>query len=301
MNLFSNVTPQPSAVYPTFFSTAPLRRLIAERQRPGEPITQTVVMMTPQLAADLLTKNHPRNREVRARRVRDLRSEMERGRWTLSASIKLGPDLMVGDGQHRLSAVVDGGVQVPMMVEVYHDADQFSEALVNIDAAGSRTLGDALVMSGACEKGDGRMFQPIITQICAISANYPERPARADAATIFNAFRSSIEWASHLPRRYKAHVRAALAIAHRLHPEEMDRFATLVTDMQGLHDDSAALLFVKRFEDLNNRARKPGRLEAMKQILTIAHKHVLQRRGGTVLRINDAALVHFFGNMENVR
>jgi hypothetical protein len=72
--------------------------------------TETL-FITPDLAENILRRNVPNNRHLRAALVAQLAGAMERGEWSLNGeTIKLDTRGYLVDGQHRLSAVVTSGL-----------------------------------------------------------------------------------------------------------------------------------------------------------------------------------------------
>ena len=67
--------------------------------------------ITPELAREIL-KGNSKNRKIRQQRVDYLADEMKNGRWQIShQGICIATDGRVLDGQHRLLAVIQSGVQ----------------------------------------------------------------------------------------------------------------------------------------------------------------------------------------------
>lgn len=103
-----------------------------------------VVQIDPELAASWLALN-TNNRPVRERVVRRYAEDMAKGRWKLNGeSIKLNGTRLL-DGQHRLMAIVQSNVSVPMYVIEGLDSDVFE----TIDTGMKRTASDALSITGA--------------------------------------------------------------------------------------------------------------------------------------------------------
>lgn len=103
-----------------------------------------IVNMTPELAAELLAKN-PHNRPLSKPYVRELRRELEEGRWkTTHQGVAVDEDGNVLDGQHRLTAIVESGITVEMLLAEGVARDAFGA----IDQHRKRTGGQILAMSG---------------------------------------------------------------------------------------------------------------------------------------------------------
>ena len=88
-------------------------------------------LITPAIAALMLQKNEG-NRRVRKDVVDKYANEMLNGRWmeNTGETIKIAKDGTLVDGQHRLLALMQSGVQLNMHVctdmdkEVFHKIDQ---------------------------------------------------------------------------------------------------------------------------------------------------------------------------------
>lgn len=75
-----------------------------------------VETVTPELAAEWLTRNR-RNRALQARAVKALVDAIKAGEWRMThQGVAFGSDGNLYDGQHRLTAIVEAGVAVPMLV-----------------------------------------------------------------------------------------------------------------------------------------------------------------------------------------
>src|SRR5581483_1944 len=95
-----------------------------------------VVHISPGLAGKYLAKNKA-IRSLSPSLVKMYAAEMMAGRWTLThQGIALNCDGSLRDGQHRLSAIIQSGVTVPMLVTV----GVKDEAVPNIDVGRTRTL-----------------------------------------------------------------------------------------------------------------------------------------------------------------
>lgn len=115
---------------PTGHSTMP---------HPGE-----VVMVTPELAAEMLSRN-THNRPARRHAVENYAADMTNGDWRWTGDpIRLAVDGTVLDGQHRLMAVVESGVTLPFLVL----SGMPVEAQENIDAGVPRRFQDVLALRG---------------------------------------------------------------------------------------------------------------------------------------------------------
>jgi hypothetical protein len=106
-------------------------------------IVSKIEHITPIRADQLLVLNK-RNRPLNQRYVNQLANDMRAGRWEANGeSIKLnGSELL--DGQHRLHAIKQSGVTVPVLVVSGIKKDAYT----TIDTGRARTPSDALKMAG---------------------------------------------------------------------------------------------------------------------------------------------------------
>lgn len=103
-----------------------------------------VIFVNPDMATRWLERN-VRNRRIRPATVKKYARDMAAGRWQITGEgVKFGPDGALLDGQHRLAAVVEAGVTVPLFVVrgIAPDAQRV------MDTGRARTASDALTMKG---------------------------------------------------------------------------------------------------------------------------------------------------------
>ena len=82
----------------------------------GDQVKTKVVSVTPQKAKEWLEGN-TNNRAINKRRVALYASDMQRGAWIVThQGIAIDEDGNLIDGQHRLHAVLEANIAVPMMV-----------------------------------------------------------------------------------------------------------------------------------------------------------------------------------------
>ena len=77
---------------------------------------QAIELITPQVAQEMLDRNFG-NRKFRLSGVRRWAGAMKRGEWLLSPQgLQVDANGNMSDGQHRLRAVVETGMSIPMIV-----------------------------------------------------------------------------------------------------------------------------------------------------------------------------------------
>lgn len=107
-------------------------------------ITSEIVKITPAIAEKMLGKN-VRNRHVSARVVEKYRRAMTAREWTITGeAIKFAANGDLLDGQHRLAAVIECGLTIPMLVV----KGLPSSAQDVMDTGRARTVGDQLGIGG---------------------------------------------------------------------------------------------------------------------------------------------------------
>lgn len=108
-----------------------------------EPFAE-IVTMTPALAGMIL-KNNPDNRSVRPIKVRHYAHDMRDGKWPLNGeTVIIAKTGELNDGQHRLQAVVDANVCLPMTLHFGVPR----ETRTTVDQGAARGAGAYLRMDG---------------------------------------------------------------------------------------------------------------------------------------------------------
>lgn len=104
----------------------------------------TVETITPEVAAELLQSN-TRNRGLNAKYVQALAAEMRDGNWQMAGDpIRISVSMVLLDGQHRLSAIVESGTTQQMVVI----NDLPDETFAVMDTGRMRSAGDVLDIAG---------------------------------------------------------------------------------------------------------------------------------------------------------
>lgn len=117
--------------------------LVANMARGDKGLFTIVVNMTPILATILLTLNN-RNRSVRAQEVKRYERIIKEHRWILhSQGISIGSDGVMNNGQHRLKAIVNTGITVP----INFSFGESPEAFHVLDRQRSRSGSDTLTVA----------------------------------------------------------------------------------------------------------------------------------------------------------
>ena len=102
------------------------------------------VIMTPEFAQELLTKNK-NNRKIRRSLVLKICQDIKHSKWHLTHQpVAIDKHGCVLDGQHRLTAIVEAGISVSLMLAT----DCEPETMIAIDTGNTRTVGDVLTING---------------------------------------------------------------------------------------------------------------------------------------------------------
>ena len=110
----------------------------------GTRETATFELVSPRTAQNWLERNG-KNRRISRERVHQYAEAMKRCEWRNNGeSIKFDSRGRLLDGQHRLSAIVEAGIDIPLLVVRGVDDDSFP----TIDTGTKRTLGQTLLLEG---------------------------------------------------------------------------------------------------------------------------------------------------------
>lgn len=156
--------------------------------------------ITPELAAELLKRN-TRNRPIK-NKLQEYKSAMAHGLWRPSngETIKVGADGVLGDGQHRLMAMVETGLTYEMYIMFGASAAD----LDTIDQGATRSAGDIHALRGGTysntvaaiarkalsfELTEGRSLSSISISNAEILKRLERDPALLEAAVWANAKR----------------------------------------------------------------------------------------------------------------
>lgn len=108
-------------------------------------ITADIEMIGPPEATTMLLESDVQNRSVRTRVVNGYADEMRSGKWLVTGeSIKIDRQGGLIDGQHRLRAIIDAGVTLPILVVRGLDRS----VIRVIDTAVRRSAADSLRFAG---------------------------------------------------------------------------------------------------------------------------------------------------------
>lgn len=116
-----------------------------EHQSMDGRISLSNVMVTPEMAADILRNHNHRNRVLSERHVGNLLGEMRAGRWRYTAeAIRFDRDGELIDGQHRMAALARYGKPLVFLTARGFERD----AVYTTDQGRRRTLADMMKFDG---------------------------------------------------------------------------------------------------------------------------------------------------------
>jgi hypothetical protein len=104
-----------------------------------------IILVTPELAKEILADYNPHNRPLNAAHVSHLVSEMDAGRWMFNGDpLRFSYDRRLLDGQHKLTACVKANMPITLLYVPNLDPKAFH----TIDAGKKRSAGDTLAVLG---------------------------------------------------------------------------------------------------------------------------------------------------------
>lgn len=228
-----------------------------------QAISSEVVHVTPVLAEQWLSRNC-RNRKVNRRTVAMYARAMQRGEWMLTGeAIKFASSGDLLDGQHRLAAIVETGVTVPLLV-IYGLPPMVQDVL---DTGRKRSAGDQLAIHGVTSASSSAAGARLILL-------YQSGKLRTESETREPVtHREIVDFAVGNDELARAVLRAdvlrkevdmrqsvgvlAYYVLHRRDSEACDLFFTRLVDPIELPHGSAILALRKRLHQL--RAERYGR------------------------------------------
>jgi hypothetical protein len=213
---------------PLFHGTSPLQPVTSGP-------TAEIVTVTPAMAKEWLKQN-TNNRNLRKNDVFNYARDMASGRWLMNGeAIKFCTDGRLLDGQHRLHAVLQAGIPVPMLVITGLPA----ETQHTMDAGIKRTTADAFSLDG---QKNATVLAAVLRRVWLwdqgdhkFSGNY--KPTTAECAELLSLrpeIHRSVEIAVHVNNQFKYIPQSATGTAHhlfsRINPGETAWFFTRLAD-----------------------------------------------------------------------
>lgn len=161
-------------------------------KRPDKMQYTELTEVTPEMAMDWVTQN-THNRPVRQRAVDSYCADMLANKWRLThQGIGFNWDKVLGDGQHRLLAIIKSKKTVLMNVTYNMDP----EAFANIDGQIVRTVGDQLNLID--ERPNGRRIASFAMVVRDIESGFDARRTKMtldQAREVYARHQAGIDWA----------------------------------------------------------------------------------------------------------
>lgn len=266
----------------------------------GAVSTRISFEMSKPLASALLKRNLT-NRSVDIPAVIKYARDMKNGQWCPehSQGFALGPDLELGDGQHRCEAAKASGVRFRAYFTQYHDRKIFDAVRMTCDKGKKRTTGNVLEMLGHVPRGKGNTTAAALVAVTFVDDRYPSNLSSSDIVDMFLKLKASIAAVEELsPKRFTAPVRAAFIIAHTKCPAEIGTCIHSVA-ANDAREGTAANALITALPGLQKAKGSVGRPELIGHVLSFLYKHVKGATGVASAPLNRDALRFFLGPHED--
>lgn len=179
--------------------------------------------ITPEVAAEYLG-TMLKNRNIKARPLSKLVYAMKTGQWkNTGESIKFNTDGNLIDGQHRLTAIIEAGVTLRILVARNIPVDAHG----SIDGGCARSHGDQFAIIGGVTNGN-RVAASVKMFYMLTTGKYPDLLTFEDCLELRNENIEAFEWAA---RAFSNNtmfdngvIAGAAAIAYQHDPERVDAF-----------------------------------------------------------------------------
>lgn len=234
-------------------------------------------LITPAMAKELLA-NNTHNRKVSQGKVDLWAESMRRGEWVMNGeAVKIAEDGTVLDGQHRLLAIVQSGVTVPLMV--IKGLPQ--ETQDTMDTGKSRSFSDVLSLKGVRNSGSvaavilGNIRWDKYTRTAAFTSGSRYPVTNGEGMEYLRQHPEVVDNVSYV-QTIARHVYMAARtlgivytqIGRVADPEDLDDFMTRFDTGVGLEEGSPILLLRKALK-INHDNKRMGRNQLSLAALTI--------------------------------
>lgn len=264
----------------------PMDNVLPLHQKP----TASFVAVTPEMAARWLARN-TRNRTIRKSDLDRYKRDIATGRWHMEGSpLRFAPDGTLLDGQHRLTAIVETGATLTLLVV----RGIAVEAQNVMDTGRKRTAADALAINGhknsAAEAAVARIVIEVETNHLDSAGNYDisheEIAATIDANPDIS---TAIEFTKPLARRTDcppAMVAYTYLVMCRIDPVAAAEFWVGMADKIGLREGDPVIALSNRFAEAR---RNRERINRRTHLSMIYRAWNARRKGDSLryLRINS--------------
>ncbi len=206
---------------------------------PTTDIVTETLTVTPEVATLWLERNLV-NRPLIQRNVDAIAWDIRNGKWTVThQGIAFNRDLLLVDGQHRLSAIVAAGVPVPMRVTYNVDCDYAAP----IDTGCMRKVHHILGMT--------HRRVAVCNAMALLETGVAARSTAARVTDVYSRHERGISWALDafpVQRRLNANVLAANAFAYPVAPDLVDDFAYKLSSGTNIDEGSPVLALRRHLE-----------------------------------------------------
>jgi hypothetical protein len=123
-----------------------------------------IVSLTPEVAKKMLERGNPLN-AIRTKQnwVTELRSRMNRGKWSLMDTIEFDWNGVLGNGHHRLEACAGGEAIILVQVSYGRNPNNFHKYDDNFKRGNDTVLGIAHQLTGSKAKADAAVLSGALT------------------------------------------------------------------------------------------------------------------------------------------
>lgn len=196
-----------------------------------------VQQISPKKAAEWLEHSNTHNRNINKNRVAQYSADMKAGSWALShQGIAFDEDGVLCDGQHRLAAIVEADVTVPMLVTTGLPKTSQNGVTLDIrdvmDRGQGRSIGQQLSMSHGMKYSNH--IAGSLRTIACICVGHDIAMSTAQTLKIYGIYGDYIDQIVRLPwakGQRKTIVMGTLAFAMMIDKAKVEQFANGLATM----------------------------------------------------------------------
>lgn len=248
--------------------------------------------LTPELAAQLLAKPHPKQRRPAKMTVAEYARRIREGRWRLVPdAIMIDQDGLMFNGAHRCAAVISANRAVPIYIQHGADADLFDVIDTGRFRSAYQFVPDRDPTAKASAARVTLWYERRFDR--ALAARYitfdtheilKEVERRSEAFERVSAPSTAIYKYTSIPRSVSL---GAFAIAEEMgYHEEIEAFADAIIDPSYLPTGDPARLLSERFRRQEHRAKRRQMVEDW-TLLVYAFNLQIEGKEITKLVLND--------------
>lgn len=220
---------------PTIKAFKDLMQRVSETLCVDGQMKTCAIRVSPSLATHILENHNPNNRNKRPKVIKTMVRDIQSGDWNEShhQGIAFDSEGNLVDGQHRLSAIAESGVTLPLLCSFNIP----SQNIMKVDRIVARTLADSLKMRGKSEGNDlladmNPTTAGVLSTFARFLPDVPDSLSEKELLDILFKFKDAIVFAGHLPNNSRtkglatSYHRTAIARAHStgISPAGLDTF-----------------------------------------------------------------------------